>query len=462
MHEQTLLGELPIKKLLLKFSIPCIMSLLIGALYNIVDQIFIGHSSVGSLGNTATTIVYPITVIALAFALFFGDGAASFLSMCQGKKDTKQSHKSVGNMILLTLIISLVIVLVVAIAMYPILNSFGATSTSIGLARDYCTIILIGIPFYMVSTGLSSIIRADGNPKYAMLSMLAGAIINVVLDPILIFSCNLGIKGAAIATIAGQIVSFAITILYLFKSKTFRLGIKSFALEFHVIMKFVKLGISSFLTQISIVIMSIVTNSVLKEYGLLSEYGPDIPIAVYGIVMKVYQIVISIVIGISAGGQPIIGYNYGAGKFKRVRQTYKYIFISTVIISGVFFIIFQTAPSFVLGLFGESSDLYLQFGELSLRIYLSLIIPTCVMKASAVFLQSLGRPVESTILSLVRDIVLLVPLTLILPMSMGIVGALWAAPIADIAGIILTLVLVILQLKRLKKLEIIQENENLA
>lgn len=456
MHEQTLLGELPIKKLLLKFSIPCIMSLLIGALYNIVDQIFIGHSSVGSLGNTATTIVYPITVIALAFALFFGDGAAAFLSMCQGKRDTKQSHKSVGNMILLTFIVSIIVVLVVALFMSPVLTSFGATDTSISLAKDYCRIILIGIPFYMIGTGLSSIIRADGNPKYAMLSMLAGAIINVVLDPILIFSCGLGIKGAAIATISGQIVSFIITIMYLFKTKSFKLGKTSINPELYVISKFVKLGISSFLTQISIVIMSIVTNSILKKYGIMSEYGPDIPIAVYGIVMKVYQIVISIVIGISAGGQPIIGYNYGAGKFKRVRQTYKYILISTIAISTFFFIVFQTVPAFVLSLFGESSDLYMQFGRLSLRIYLALIIPTCIMKASAVFLQSLGKPVESTLLSIIRDIVLLVPLTVILPMSMEIIGALWAAPIADVVGIILTIVLVANQLNKLKKLETLE------
>lgn len=459
MHEQSQLGELPIKKLLLKFSIPCIMSLLIGALYNIVDQIFIGHSIVGSLGNTATTIVYPITVIALAFALFFGDGTAAFLSMCQGKKDTKQSHKSVGNMLLLTFILSIIIIFIVSIAMDQVLNAFGATETSIGLAKDYCRIILFGLPFYMISTGLSSIIRADGNPKYAMISMLIGAIINVVLDPILIFSLNLGIQGAAIATVTGQIVSFIITILYLFRSKSFKLGVSSFKPEFGVIIKFVKLGVSSFLTQISIVIMSIVTNLILKKYGMISEYGPDIPIAVYGIVMKVYQIVISIVIGISAGGQPIIGYNYGAGKYGRVRKTYKYILISTLIISAIFFVIFQSIPSIVLGLFGESSPLYTQFGELSLRIYLSLIIPTCVMKVSAVFLQSLGSPVEATVLSLTRDIVLLVPLTIILPIFMGILGALWAAPIADVIGIIITIILVT---KQLKKLKILENKENLA
>lgn len=453
MINQNYLGEEKVSKLLLKFSVPCILSLLIGALYNIADQIFIGNSSIGFLGNTATTVVYPITVITLAFALFFGDGTAAFLSLCQGKKDTAKIHKSVGNMLICSLIVSALIMLIVGFGMDSILYKFGATDNSFSLAKDYCKIVLIGVPFYMISTALGSIIRADGNPKFAMISMLLGAIINIVLDPILIFVFNLGIKGAAFATITGQIISFIFSISYLFKAKTFKLSLQSFVLDFKLIIIFCKLGISSFLTQISIVIMSVVSNYVLKKYGLLSEYGGDIPVAVYGIVMKIYQIVISIVIGVAAGGQPIIGYNFGAAKFARVKKTYKYIIITSLIVSTIFFVLFESVPAFVIGLFGSESELYVKFGNMTLRIYLLLIIFTCTMKVSAIFLQALGNPLKSMLLSLVRDIVILVPLTLILPISMGIEGVLWAAPISDIFGIILTIVLVATEMKKINRIE---------
>lgn len=451
------LGEEKISKLLLKFSIPCIMSLLINALYNIVDQIFIGNSSLGYLGNAATTIVFPITIISMAFAWALGDGSAAYLSICQGRKDTKSSHKAIGNSILVTFIISLIIVLIGFLFTDNILELFGATSSSINYARDYFIIILSFIPFTMLSNAFTGVIRADGSPVYSMVLNLTGAIINIILDPIFIFGFDMGIKGAAWATIIGQVTSFIIAYAYLFRTKTFKIKLESFKLNFKIFSNVIKLGVSTFITQLAIVIISLVTNITLVKYGSMSKFGPDIPIAALGITMKVFSIVLNVAIGIIVGGQPILGYNYGAKKYDRVKDTYKTVLKITIGIGIIATIIFQLCPQVIINIFGSESDLYNEFAELTFRIFLSLIMVTCVVKISSIFFQAVGQPFKAAIVSLVRDLVCFVPLAIILPKFMGIKGILYAAPISDIIGICITIPNIILFFKKLDN----EDNKNI-
>ena len=432
------LGEEKISKLLFKFSIPCILSLLISSLYNIVDQIFIGNSSLGYLGNAATTVVFPLTVIFMAFAWCFGDGSAAFLSICQGKKDTEQAHKAIGNSLTFTFIISIIFLVIGFLGMDKLLYLFGASSESIGYARDYFTIILCFMPFYMLTNSFTGVIRADGNPLYSMIATLSGAIINIILDPIFIFGLDMGIKGAAWATIIGQMVSFFIAFSYLFKTKTFKLKWDSFKINMKVFSNVIKLGVSTLITQLAIVIVSLVYNLSLVKYGMKSEYGADIPIAVVGIAMKVFSIVINIIIGIIVGGQPILGYNYGAKKYDRVKETFKIITKLTIIITIIATLIFEICPDLIIGIFGAQSELYNEFARMTFRIFLLLISFTCFIKMTSIFFQAVGEPVKSAIISLIRDLICFVPLVLILPHFMGILGILWAAPIADVIGLLVT------------------------
>lgn len=417
--ESKYLGEGKISKLLLKFSIPCILSLLISSLYNIVDQIFIGNSELGYLGNAATTVVFPITIIAVAFAWCFGDGTAAFLSLSQGRKDTKNVHKAVGNSIVVTIIISIIFV------------------------------ILGAIPVYMLANVLSPIIRADGSPQFAMASTLSGAVINIILDPVFIFGFKWGIKGAAWATIIGQIVSCIIALLYLTRTKTFKISLDSFKINFSLFGNVTKLGISTFITQMSIVIISLVCNIMLAKYGSMSKYGADIPIAVIGIAMKVFTIVINIVVGIVLGAQPILGYNYGARKFDRVKETFKIVIVSTIIVGLIATFFFEVCPELIIRLFGTESDLYMEFAINTFKIFLMFVTFTCMIKVISIFFQAVGEPTRSAVVSLSRDIVCFVPLVIFLPNVMGINGALWAAPIADIIGIILSWTLTAIFFKKM-------------
>lgn len=448
------LGTEKISKLLLKFAIPCILSLLISSLYNIVDQIFIGNSELGYLGNAATTIVYPITIIAVAFAWCFGDGAAAFLSLCQGRKDTKNVHQAIGNGIIITFIISILFLILGFGFMDKILYAFGASEATIGLARDYFIIILSAIPVYMLANMMNAVIRADGSPAFSMASTLSGAILNIILDPIFIFVFNLGIKGAAWATIIGQIVSFIIAFAYLFRTKTFKLNLNSFKMNFKLFSNVIKLGVSTFITQMSIVVISLVCNIMLSKYGAMSKYGEDIPIAVIGIAMKVFTIVINIVVGIIIGAQPILGYNYGAKNYERVRKTFKIVLLLTVLVGIISTLIFELCPQIVIKMFGTESDLYMEFAVMTFRIFLMLVTFTCTIKMISIFFQAVGEPVKAAIVSLLRDIVCFVPLVIILPNFLGVTGTLWAAPIADMIGIIFSGILVVIFFKGISKVKV--------
>lgn len=431
------LGTEKISKLVRKFAIPCILSLLIAALYNIVDQIFIGNSRLGYLGNAATSVVFPITIISFAFAWCFGDGAVAMMSIRQGQKDEKGISRIIGNALTANVIASLIFIILGFVFMVPLLNLFGASEASLPLAEAYFKIILAASTASMMGGVLSSIARADGSPTFSMVITVVGAVINIVLDPIFIFALDWGIEGAAVATIIGQIASFALGLFYIFfRAKTFKLRLADFIPNFKVIASFTKLGISTLITQMAIVITALVSNMMLAKYGAESIYGIDIPIAVMGIAMKVFTIVINIVVGLAVGAQPILGFNYGAAKYDRVKQTFKIIMLGTVAVGLVATAVFEFFPDLVINIFGTGDELYLDFARKLFRIFLALIVFTVSIKAISIFFQAVGEPKKATISSLMRDIVCYVPLCIILPIFFGIDGVLFAAPAADAIGII--------------------------
>jgi Na+-driven multidrug efflux pump len=416
-----------------------------------VDQVFIGRG-VGYLGNGATTVVYPVTVIALAIALWLGDGCAAHLSICQGKKDSEQAKKSVANTIVAVLFLSVLMTVLAFAFEEQILQMFGATESNYGYAKEYFDIILLGVPFYMFGCTMNSIIRADGSPQFALISTLLGCIMNVILDPIAIFVLNWGMKGAAIATIAGQIATALLTFIYLFHSKTAKLNKKSFRLDAGVLKTVSSLGVSSFLTQISIVLIMAVMNNALVSYGANSRYGSDIPLTVVGIVMKMFAIAIAFIVGVAAGCQPIVGYNQGAGRHDRVKLLYKKMMLTEIIIGLLATLCFELFPIQLINLFGSNNGaLYNEFAVLSFRIYLSSMLLCAVQKASSIFLQSIGKPVQAMVLSLARDFVLLAPLCIILPAYFGVTGPLFSAPIADIICIVLTAMIMVYTFKGMEE-----------
>lgn len=440
----------PVGRLILKFAIPCVISLLVNSLYNIVDQIFIGWG-VGYLGNGATNVVFPITIIALALSLMIGDGGAAFLSLKLGEGDIDSAKKGVGNAVVMVTAVSIILMAVFLIFINPILNLFGATDALRTYALQYGYIIGIGLPFMMIPAALNSMIRADGSPKYAMFSMILGAVINTVFDPIFIFVFDMGVRGAAIATVMGQVATFIMSAIYLFHFKTFRFDASAFRLKRKTCGKVLSLGISSFITQIAITIVMALSNNLLVAYGAQSIYGSEIPLTAMGIVMKVNQILISILVGISTGAQPIIGYNYGAKNFLRVRKAFDIAVVVSEIVAIIAFLIFQFAPMSVVSLFGSEEGLYNEFAVLSFRIFLLFCPLTGFQTVMAIYLQAIGKPVKSAILSLSRQIIFYVPTAIILPMFLGVVGVLWTGPVADGLAFLFSLILLIYERKQLKE-----------
>lgn len=441
------LGKEKISKLLGKFAIPCILSLIISCLYNIVDQIFVGNM-IGTAGNAATGIIFPITVIGWGASLFFGDGAAAYLSMSLGKKETQKIHISVGNAVLMAFLSGVVIIAAAYIGGDGILQLLGAKDEeTLSLASDYGVIIYAMMPFALVQNCLASVIRADGNPKAAMGAMFAGAIINIIGDPI--FISFMGIAGAAAATVLGQFVSFLICASYLFRSKNFKISAKSFIPDGKLLAQIMALGTSSFLTQLSIVVITVINNILLVEYGALSPYGQVIPLSAFVVIMKLFQIILNIAIGIAAGAQPIVGYNYGAKLYSRVRELLKLILKYTALVCIAATVLIEVFPQMFIKMFGSDGELYLEFATGCLRIYLSLILFTCLQKVCAIFLQSIGKAHLAAPLSMLRD-VLLIAASLIVPLKFGVTGIFWAAPIADILAFIPTVFIMAKVWKSLK------------
>lgn len=456
MENSIYLGTERVGKLLRRFALPCICSLIISCLYNIIDQIFVGNG-IGYLGNAATGVIFPITVVGWGFSLFFGDGAAAALSVSLGRGETEELHRSVGNAILGSFLSGVVIIAIAYLWGDGLLRLIGATDANLQMARDYGVIIFAMMPLAMTQNTLASIIRADGSPKYAMTAMLIGAIINIIGDPIAIFALDMGIKGAAWATVIGQFVSFLICAAYLGHSRNFQINPGSFKPSIVLLRPVMALGTSSLLTQLSIVIITVVNNILLVKYGSKSTYGSDIPLAAFVVIMKLFQIVLNIAIGIAAGAQPILGYNYGAKNYGRVRELLKLMMKWTAIVGLVCTVLFEIIPGVFIQMFGSAGDpVYFDFAVLCLRIYLSLILITCVQKVCAIFLQSIGKAKAAAPLSVLRD-ALLILFSLIIPAALGVTGIFWAAPIADVLAILMTFAVMIRIWKELMHGSKIQE-----
>ena len=447
------LGKEKISKLILTFSIPCVISMLINSIYNIVDQIFIGKG-VGTLGNAATNVIFPLVIVFNAIAGLIGNGAAANLSLKLGEKKKEEAAKSIGQAISLTVIISILVSVIAYIFLPKLVYLFGCTSSVYNYAIDYGRIILIGAPFMIIYSSIASIIRADGAPKYSMVMLVVGAILNVILDPIFIFTFDMGVKGGALATIIGQFVSFIIAILYLPKIKTVKLTKESFKIDKNA-WRILSLGVSSFITQATILVLFIFMNNVMTKLGALSKYGSDIPLSVYGVISKINSLYISTVIGTSIGVQPILGFNYGAGKKDRVKETIRKVLIINFIVGIIFNIVFLAFPKEIAGIFisktDPSYDLFIEFAVLMCHSFLLLTFLNALEMTASIVIQSLGHVLKATLVSFIRQIILLIPISLILAFCFkkGIYGVLYAGCISDALCFIIALFILLMEYKKL-------------
>lgn len=446
------LGTERIGKLMKQYAIPCIISLLVGALYNIVDQIFIANASyLGSYGNAANTVVFPLTVVALAIAVMIGDGCCAFVSISLGKKEPQTAKKSVGNSVIMIIVSSIVLTAIYLIFADGIIAMFGGTvnAETFRHSKEYFFYISLGIPFYMFGQAMNPVIRADGNPKFAMASTLAGAVINIILDPIFIFILKWGMMGAAVATVIGQVVTAILSVLYLLRMKVIKPVGGDFRLNGTVCGKTLGLGVTSFLSQISLVAAMAAINNMLRKYGALDavfgqEQFAQIPMAVVGIVMKFFQIVISIVVGMAAGCIPIIGFNMGAGYKPRVKELFTKLLIAEASVGAIAFILVELFPRQLISIFGAANEsvYYTDFAIKAFRTYLCMIILACINKACFIFLQAIGKAAESTALSMIREVVFGVGFALLLPVFFSLNGVLYSMPVSDILTFIVAVFLI--------------------
>lgn len=435
-------------KLLVRFAIPCIISMLVTALYNIVDQIFIGQG-VGMLGNAATNIAFPLSTSCTALSLLIGIGGASNFSLELGAREEERAAKSAGNAMTMMAISGIALFAATTIFLTPMLRFFGAQSDVLPYAQTYTRIIAIGFPFLIANTGISKLILADGSPKYSMMSMLTGAVVNTILDPIFIFAFHMGMAGAALATIIGQMISFSISLRYVFHFQNIQLKKESFQLEAGCCKNIFSLGASACFNQIAITIVQIVMNNTLSHYGEISIYGSAIPLACAGIITKVNMIFMSMVIGISQGTQPIVGFNYGAEKYGRVKRTYLLALVTATVLSFFAFLCFQIFPRQIIAVFGQGSETYFAFAERYFRIYLFLTIMNGIQPVTSNFFTSIGKARLGVFMSLTRQIIFLLPLIVIFPIFMGIDGVMYAGPIADAAAAIVCGIFVVREMREL-------------
>lgn len=447
------LGKEKISKLLLTFSIPCVISMLINSVYNIVDQIFIGKG-VGTLGNAATNVIFPLVIMFNAIAGLIGNGAAANLSLKLGEGNKKSAAKSIGSSITLTLVVSIVVSVIAYIMLPKLVYFFGCTESVYKYAVDYGRIVIVGAPFMIMYSSMSSIIRADGSPAYSMVMLVVGAIINIILDPIFIFVFHLGVKGGAIATVIGQVVSFIIAFAYLFKVKSVTLKKKYFKID-KDILRVLSLGLSSFITQMTILVLFVFMNNMMTKLGASTKFGSDIPLSVYGVISKINSLYISTVLGISIGAQPIIGFNYGAGNEKRVKETIKKVLIINFIVGIIFNIVFILFPRELASIFISSTDssyeLFMEFAELMCHSFLLVICLNALEMTSSIVIQSVGNVFKSTAVSFIRQIILLIPISLILAFvfNKGLYGVMYAGCIADAICFVITSFILLSEYKKL-------------
>ena len=439
-------------RLMARYAIPCIISLLVGALYNIVDQIFIANADyLGSYGNAANTVVFPLTVIALAIAVMIGDGCCAFVSLSLGKNKAEDATRSMGSAVVLSVVSGLVLTAVYLLFSDQIIAMFGGTvnAETFKHSQEYFFWISLGIPFYMFGQAMNPVIRADGSPKFAMISTLAGAVANIILDPIFIFTFKWGMMGAAVATVIGQMITAVLAVWYLFRTKTVKLSKDSFKLNGGIVRKTLVLGICSFLSQISLVAAMAAINNMIRKYGAMDaifgqEQYAQIPMAVVGIVMKFFQIVISIVVGMAAGCIPIVGFNMGAGLRGRVKKLFTKLLIAEAIVGAVALLIVEFFPMQLIGIFGAANEsvYYTDFAVKAFRIYLCMMIFACVNKAAFIFLQAMGKAMASTMLSMVREIVFGVGFALVLPLFFGLDGVLYSMPVSDVLTAVVSVIVI--------------------
>lgn len=442
----------PIGKLMRKFSLPCVISLLVAALYNIVDQIFIANADyLGSYGNAANTVVFPLTVIALAFAVMIGDGACAYVSLCLGARENKKAHKTVGNAVVLCIGVSIVVTALYLIFSSPILTMFGGrvNEETFAMSKEYFFYITLGIPFYMFGQAMNPVIRSDGSPAFAMISTVAGAVVNIILDPIFIFLFKWGMMGAAVATVAGQILTAVLAVWYLCRMKAIKLERSSFKFKGRIMRAFLPLGITSLLSQISLVAAMAAINNMIRKYGTVDpifsqpQYA-QIPMAVVGIVMKFFQIVISISVGMSAGCIPIAGYNMGAGNKKRAKTLFTYLLVAETVLGAVALLIVELFPKQLIMIFGAANEsvYYTDFAIKAFRIYLCMMIFATVNKGTFIYLQALGKALASTTISMIREVVFGVGFALLLPLWFGLDGVLYSMPVSDALTFIIAAIVI--------------------
>ena len=455
------LGTERIGKLMKQYAVPCIVSLLVGALYNIVDQIFIANASyLGSYGNAANTVVFPLTVVALAIAVMIGDGCCAYVSICLGRQEVGTAKRSVGNAVVMAVSSGVVLAALYLAFAAPIISVFGGTvnAETFRHSSEYFFFITLGIPFYMFGQAMNPIIRADGNPRFAMLSTLAGAAVNIVLDPIFIFICRWGMMGAAVATVLGQVVTAVLSVWYLAHMKIIRPQKGDYRLGGQVCGRTLALGITSFLSQISLVAAMAAINNMLRKYGALDpifgqEQYAQIPMAVVGIVMKFFQIVISIAVGTAAGCIPIVGFNIGAGRKDRARNLFSLLLITEFVVGLAALLIVEFLPRQLIGIFGAAneSSYYTDFAIRAFRVYLCMMIFACIDKACFIFLQAMGKAVESTVLSMIREVVFGVGFALLLPVWFGLDGVLYSMPVSDVLTFLVAAVLIVRTYRELNR-----------
>lgn len=446
------LGTEKIGKLLIKYSVPATIGILVSALYNIVDQIFIGQG-IGLLGNAATNVAFPIVTMCTAIALLLGVGGAVNFNLSLGANNTTRAKNVLGTSIFLLATSGIVFAIIVALFLNPLLNVFGATIQIFDLAHTYTIITTIGIPFLIFSSGASPLIRADGSPMYSMIAVLLGAVVNMILDPILIFGLDMGIAGAAIATVIGQVISTIAVLYYMRKFKSVSLQKKDFKVHFDVIKSILALGAGACFFNLTLTAFQITMNNVLRHYGSQSIYGAEIPLAVVGVISKVNVILVAFTLGISQGAQPIFGFNYGAKQYDRVKALFKIASITILSISLIAEILFQVFPRQIVSIFGSGSELYYEFAINYFRIFMLFTITNGMMPLAGNFFSSIGKAASGIFISLVRQVIVLIPLIIILPIYMGINGVMYAGPIADFLTIFVVASLVIREFKHMNMLE---------
>ena len=447
-------------KLMGKYAVPCIISLLVAALYNIVDQIFIANADyLGSYGNAANTVVFPLTVVALAVAVMIGDGCCAYVSICLGSRNQKHAGSSVGNAVVLSILSGLVLTAAYLLFSDGILTAFGGrvNEETFRHSREYFFYITLGLPFYMFGQAMNPVIRSDGSPRFAMASTLAGALVNIILDAVFIFVFRWGMMGAAVATVLGQVLTAILAVWYLLHMKAVHLEKRSFRPDWTVIRHFIPLGVCSFLSQISLVAAMAAINNMIRKYGALDPVFSQaayaqIPMAVVGIVMKFFQIVISVVVGMAAGCIPIVGYNIGAGRKDRAKTLFYYLLTAEAVVGVVALLIAECLPGHLIQIFGAANEsvYYTQFAVKAFRVYLCLLPLACVNKATFIYLQSLGEALLSTVLSMVREVMFGVGFALLLPLFLGLDGVLWSMPVSDALTFLISAAAIIYTCQKLR------------